>query len=205
MERFGPVLVAQVLSLGMEGYPGETAAHHRQVLRGDGQDIAGIYLRNDVALQERRGWHRAGLVPLPGEAQPRSHRGGCCGKRHPLPGGLYKRAKTGFFLDQKYNRRAVARLAKGPDGTGLLHPYRLLRPQRRPGRARHVTAVDVSEFAVECAAENARRNGLDGIMECRAANVFDLLPELERGRGLRLHHSGSPRPSPRAARPLTAP
>ena len=43
-----------------------------------------------------------------------------------------------------------------------------------------MTAVDVSEFAVECAAENARINGLDDVMECRAANVFDLLPELEK-------------------------
>ena len=49
------------------------------------------------------------------------------------------------------------------------------------GGAAHVTAVDVSEFAVQCAAENARRNGLDGVMDCAAANVFDLLPGLRNG------------------------
>ena len=69
--------------------------------------------------------------------------------------------KTGFFLDQKYNRQAVARLARGG--------------------AKHVTAVDVSDFAVACARENAARNGLESVVDCVSANVFDLLPRLQKG------------------------
>ncbi|MFR6393747.1 MAG: hypothetical protein ACLUNQ_00270 [Oscillospiraceae bacterium] len=63
----------------------------------------------------------------------------------------------------------------------------------------------MSEFAVQCAAENARLNGLDGVMECRAANVFDLLPELEKAPKSYDFIILDPRPLPRAARPLTAP
>ena len=88
--------------------------------------------------------------------------------------------KTGFFLDQKYNRQAVARLAKGRTVLDCFTHTGSFALNAAKGGAKHVTAVDVSEFAVQCAAENARLNGLDGIMECRAANVFDLLPELEK-------------------------
>ena len=88
--------------------------------------------------------------------------------------------KTGFFLDQKYNRQAVARLARGKTvldcfthtGSFALNAARAARP---------VTAVDVSEFAVECARENAARNGLSQVVDCVAANVFDLLPQLQKG------------------------
>ncbi len=71
VDRFGPVLVAQVLSLGMEHIQDRLLPILAQVLRGDGQDIAGIYLRNDVALRERRGWHRARAgSPCPEKPSP---------------------------------------------------------------------------------------------------------------------------------------
>ena len=86
--------------------------------------------------------------------------------------------KTGFFLDQKYNRQAVARLAAGRTVLDCFtHTGSFALNAARGGAAR-VTAVDVSEYAVACARENARRNGLDGVMDCLCANVFDLLPRL---------------------------
>ena len=88
--------------------------------------------------------------------------------------------KTGFFLDQKYNRLAVAKLAKGKTVLDCFTHTGSFALNAARGGAAHVTAVDVSEFAVQCAAENARRNGLGGVMDCVAANVFDLLPELEK-------------------------
>lgn len=90
-----------------------------------------------------------------------------------------KRAKTGFFLDQKYNRQAVAKLARGRTVLDCFTHTGSFALNAARGGAKHVTAVDVSEFAVACARENARRNGLSDVMECVAANVFDLLPQLE--------------------------
>ena len=182
VDRFGPVLVAQVLSLGMEGIRERLLPIIVRVLRGDGQDIAGIYLRNDVALREKEGLAQGkGWFPLPGEAQPDLTGADIVENGIRYRVDFINGQKTGFFLDQKYNRRAVARLAKGRTVLDCFTHTGSFALNAARGGARHVTAVDVSEFAVECAAENARRNGLDGIMECRAANVFDLLPELEKG------------------------
>ena len=86
--------------------------------------------------------------------------------------------KTGFFLDQKYNRLAVAKLARGRTVLDCFTHTGSFALNAAKGGAKRVTAVDVSEFAVQCAAENARRNGLDDVMDCVCANVFDLLPQL---------------------------
>ena len=88
--------------------------------------------------------------------------------------------KTGFFLDQKYNRQAVAKLAHGHTVLDCYTHTGSIALNAAKGGAKHVTAVDVSEFAVECARHNAERNGLSDVMECVAANVFDLLPQLEK-------------------------
>ena len=91
--------------------------------------------------------------------------------------------KTGFFLDQKYNRRAVAKLARGKKVLDCFTHTGSFALNAAKGGAAHVTAVDVSESAVELARANVVRNGLEDRMDCVAANVFDLLPELERQGG----------------------
>ena len=181
VDRFGSVLVAQVMSLGMERIQARLLPILVQVLRADGQDIAGVYLRNDAALREKEGLAQGkGWFPLPGEPEP------ALTEADIVENGIRYRVdfingqKTGFFLDQKYNRQAVARLAKGRTVLDCFTHTGSFALNAAKGGAKHVTAVDVSEFAVECAAENARINGLDDVMECRAANVFDLLPELEK-------------------------
>ena len=181
VDRFGSVLVAQVMSLGMERIQARLLPILVQVLRADGQDIAGVYLRNDAALREKEGLAQGkGWFPLPSEPEP------ALTEADIVENGIRYRVdfingqKTGFFLDQKYNRQAVARLAKGRTVLDCFTHTGSFALNAAKGGAKHVTAVDVSEFAVECAAENARINGLDDVMECRAANVFDLLPELEK-------------------------
>ncbi|MFR6393745.1 MAG: hypothetical protein ACLUNQ_00260 [Oscillospiraceae bacterium] len=102
VDRFGPVLVAQVLSLGMERIQQRLLPSWPRLLRWDGQDIAGIYLRNDVALREKEGLAQGkGWFPCRrGGTHP--HRIRHCGKRHPLPCGLYINGqKTGFFPGPK--------------------------------------------------------------------------------------------------------
>ena len=182
VDRFGPVLVVQVLSLGMEHIQDRLLPILAQVLRRDGQDIAGIYLRNDVALREKEGLTQSkGWFPLPGEAQPDLTGANIVENSIRYRVDFINGQKTGFFLDQKYNRQAVARLSMGRTVLDCFTHTGSFALNAARGGAKHVTAVDVSEFAVRCAAENARLNGLDGVMECRAANVFDLLPELEKG------------------------
>ena len=181
VDRFGSVLVAQVMSLGMGRIQARLLAILVQVLRADGQDIAGVYLRNDAALREKEGLAQGkGWFPLPDEPEPALTGADIVENGIRYRVDFINGQKTGFFLDQKYNRQAVARLAKGRTVLDCFTHTGSLALCSANGGAKHGTAVDVSELAVECAAENARINGLDNVMECRAANVFDLLPELEK-------------------------
>ena len=151
-----------------------------EVLRSDGQDVVGVYERNDVAIRELEGMEQGkGWHPVDGEKAP-----GFTAVDIEENGIRYtvdfeNGQKTGFFLDQKYNRQAVAKLARGRTVLDCFTHTGSFALNAARGGAKHVTAVDVSEFAVACARENARRNGLSDVMECVAANVFDLLPQLE--------------------------
>ena len=181
VDRFGPVLVVQVLSLGMEHIQDRLLPILAQVLRRDGQDIAGIYLRNDVALREKEGLTQSkGWFPLPGEAQPDLTGANIVENGIRYRVDFINGQKTGFFLDQKYNRQAVARLSMGRTVLDCFTHTGSFALNAAMGGAAHVTAVDVSQFAVDCAAENARRNGLEDRMDFLTANVFDLLPQLEK-------------------------
>ena len=181
VDRFESVLVAQTLSLGMERIKPRLFPLLAKVLREDGQDIRGIYERNDVAIRELEGMAQGkGWYPLPGEAPPAQTTVDIVENGIRYTVDFENGQKTGFFLDQKYNRLAVSRLAKGRTVLDCFTHTGSFALNAARGGAAHVTAVDVSEFAVQCAAENARRNGLDGVMDCMAANVFDLLPQLEK-------------------------
>lgn len=86
--------------------------------------------------------------------------------------------KTGFFLDQKYNRQAVAKIAAGKKVLDCFTHTGSFALNAALGGADRVTAVDVSDTAIEMAKLNARRNGLIDKMDFIVADVFDLLPEL---------------------------
>ena len=180
VDRFESVLVAQVLCLGMELIKEELFSLLLEVLRSDGQDVVGVYERNDVAIRELEGMEQGkGWHPVDGEKAPDFTAADIeeNGIRYTVD--FENGQKTGFFLDQKYNRQAVAKLARGRTVLDCFTHTGSFALNAARGGAKHVTAVDVSEFAVACARENARRNGLSDVMECVAANVFDLLPQLE--------------------------
>ena len=180
VDRFESVLVAQVLCLGMELIKEELFSLLLEVLRSDGQDVVGVYERNDVAIRDLEGMeHGKGWHPVDGEKAPDFTAVDIeeNGIRYTVD--FENGQKTGFFLDQKYNRQAVAKLARGRTVLDCFTHTGSFALNAARGGAKHVTAVDVSEFAVACARENARRNGLSDVMECVAANVFDLLPQLE--------------------------
>lgn len=181
VDRFENVLVAQVLSLGMETRKELLFSLLVKILREDGETINGVYERNDVAIRELEGLTQGkGWFPLPGEAAPSFTATDIVENGIRYTVDFENGQKTGFFLDQKYNRLTVAKLARGKTVLDCFTHTGSFALNAAMGGAAHVTAVDVSEFAVECARENARRNGLDGRMDTLTANVFDLLPALEK-------------------------
>ena len=177
VDRFSNILVTQTLSVGMEKIKPMLLPLLVQVLRQDGQRIDGIFERNDVAIRELEGLEQnKGWFDL-GEPFPDTVTEIC-------ENGVYYRVdvengqKTGFFLDQKYNRLAVARLAKGRRVLDCFTHTGSFALNAALGGAERVTAVDISASAIEMAKENARRNGLTDRMDFLVADVFDLLPEL---------------------------
>lgn len=177
VDRFSDILVTQTLTVGMERLKSVIFPLLVEVLREDGQEIRGIYERNDVAIRALEGLEQdKGWYPL-GESFPDT-------VTEIRENGIFYRVdvengqKTGFFLDQKYNRRAVARLAKGTRVLDCFTHTGSFALNAALGGAEHVTAVDVSASAVEMARQNARRNGLEDRMDFLVADVFDLLPEL---------------------------
>ena len=181
VDRFESVLVAQVLCLGMELIKEELFSLLLEVLRSDGQDVVGVYERNDVAIrglegmEQGKGWHPVGGEKAPDFTAVDIEENGI---RYTVD--FENGQKTGFFLDQKYNRQAVAKLARGRTVLDCFTHTGSFALNAALGGAAHVTAVDVSESAVEMARANAERNCVSDVMDCVAANVFDLLPQLEK-------------------------
>lgn len=179
VDRFHDILVTQTLSLGIEQCKGMLFPLLYRILREDGEDIRGIYERNDVAIRRLEGLEEGkGFFPLEGVPQPEST---CTqivenGIRYTVD--FENGQKTGFFLDQKYNRQAAARLAPGRRVLDCFTHTGSFALNAAKAGAQHVCAVDVSADAVEMARHNAEQNGLAGNMSFRQANVFDLLPQL---------------------------
>ena len=181
VDKFHDLLSVQVLSVGMENLQDTLLPALTDILRQDGQPIRGVFLRNDVALRDKEGLPQGkGWYILPGETPPESPVVEITENGVKYLVDVENGQKTGFFLDQKYNRRAVGRLAAGKTVLDCFTHTGSFALNAALGGAAHVTAVDVSEAAVEMARANAARNGVSDRMDCVAANVFDLLPQLEK-------------------------
>ena len=182
VDRFGDILVSQITSYGMEMIKDTVYRVLTEVIRASGETVNGIFERNDLALRTRegleegKGWYRAEWLPEPGGTSTVITENGI---KYFVD--FENGQKTGFFLDQKFNRLAVARLSHGlrvldcctHTGSFALNAAR--------GGAAAVTAVDISEDALSVARKNAAMNGLDGIIDFRAADIFDFLPTVTRG------------------------
>ena len=179
VDRFSGILVTQTLSMGMERIKPMLFPLLVKVLRADGQDIRGIYERNDVAIRALEGLEQnKGSFPLEGETPPAETVTEICENGVFYQVDVENGQKTGFFLDQKYNRLAIARLTKGKRVLDCFTHTGSFALNAAMGGAEHVTAVDVSASAIEMAKANAARNGLLDRMDFITADVFDLLPEL---------------------------
>ena len=174
VDRFSDVLVTQTLSAGIEKRKDTIFPILLETLKEDGQEIRGIYERNDVAiralegLEEGKGWFCGG-----GETVTEIEENGI---KYLVD--FENGQKTGFFLDQKYNRLAVARIAKGKKVLDCFTHTGSFALNAALGGAQSVTAVDISRSAIDMAIANAERNGLKDKMDFLAADIFDLLPSL---------------------------
>ena len=182
VDRFGDILVAQVLSLGIEKRKKMLFELLAEIFAQDNQPIRGIYERNDVAIRELEGMEQyKGFFPLEGYPIPDSTETTITENGITYAVDFENGQKTGFFLDQKYNRLAVAKLSRGKRVLDCFTHTGSFGLNAAKGGAEYVLSVDISESAVEMAQKNAKANGLDGKVEYLAANVFDLLPKLSEG------------------------
>ncbi len=179
VDRFNDILVAQTLSIGIERIKPILFPILVDVLNADGANIKGIYERNDVAIRALEGMEQGkGWFELPGIQTPESAVTTISENGIEYLVDVENGQKTGFFLDQKYNRQALARIAKGRKVLDCFTHTGSFALNAAKGGAEHVTAVDISETAIEMAKANAARNGLSERMDFVTADVFDLLTEL---------------------------
>ena len=180
VDRYNDLLVIQTLSLGMEQRKHMLIPLLVKLLRKDGETITGVYERNDVkirlleGLEEGKGW-----FALEGEVPPASPVTTICENGIVYEVDVENGQKTGFFLDQKYNRQSVARIAKGKHVLDCFTHTGSFALNAAKGGANHVTAVDVSAEACRMTALNAEKNGVADQMEVVQADVFSLLDKLE--------------------------
>lgn len=173
VDRYGDILVSQVLSYGTEQRKNVIYAALVDILSSMGEKISGIYERNDVpiraleGLTEYKNWY--------GENHPKDTKTEIVENEIKYEVDFENGQKTGFFLDQKYNRAAVARLAEGRCVLDLFTHTGSFALNAAAGGAKSVTAVDISETALTQARKNVEMNGLSGKIDFVCADVFDLL------------------------------
>ncbi len=179
VDRYNDLLVTETLSLGIERIKPMIFNALYQALTAQGERISGIYERNESAIRRLegmetgKGWFPLEEVPLPESPFTEITENGI------LYGvDVENGQKTGFFLDQKYNRQAVARIASGKRVLDCFTHTGSFGLNAAKGGAAHVTSVDISAAAIKMAEFNAKRNGLDGRMDFLTVNVFDLLTQL---------------------------
>jgi len=179
VDRFGDVLVTQTLSYGMDRRKAQLLPLLVRALREDGQDIRCVYERDDEALRDKEGLPQGkGFFPLPGQAVPTETVTQITENGVKYAVDFENGQKTGFFLDQKFNRKAVGQLSRGKRVLDCFTHTGSFALNAALGGAEKVTAVDVSQAAVDMAKKNAALNGLEDRMDFLCADVFDLLPRL---------------------------
>ena len=176
VDKFADVLVVESLALGIDRFKVMIVDILRELMEKDGIRIRGVYERSDAKVREQEGMERyKGFIGEPFDTKVEIVENGVHYYVDVKDG-----QKTGFFLDQKYNRRAVAKLCKGARVLDCFTHTGSFALNAGIAGAEHVTGVDASELGVAQARENAVLNGLEDRVEFICEDVFDLLPRLEK-------------------------
>lgn len=178
IDKFSNIIVAQILSYGIEIRKKIIFDSILEIMNEYGEKIDGIYERNDVSirklegLEENKKWYyrsdnfdeNNNIVYIKEN-----------GIEYEVD--FFNGQKTGFFLDQKFNRAAVAKIAKGKNVLDCFTHTGSFALNAAYGGANKVTAVDISQHAIDTAKRNAIRNNLESKMEFIVDDVFDLLTD----------------------------
>ncbi len=176
IDKFADILVVQSLALGIDNFKLKIVEFAREILGEYGYNIRGVYERSDAKVRALEGMPRIkGFIGDEFETKVQIEENGV---RYIVD--VQDGQKTGFFLDQKYNRASIRPICKGARVLDCFTHTGSFALNAGMAGAREVTGVDASELAVNQAAENARLNGIDDIVKFECRDVFELLPELEK-------------------------
>lgn len=174
IDKYEDVLVVECLALGMEQFKREIVDILREVLAEDGIIVRGVYERSDANERVKEGLPKVkGFIGEPFDTNVEIVENGV----HYMV-DVVNGQKTGFFLDQKYNRLAMQRICKGKRVLDCFTHMGTFALNAGIAGASEVTGLDISEYAVEQATANALRNHLEDRVHFRCANVLDELPRL---------------------------
>ena len=175
VDKFSDVLVVQSLALGIDRYKEMLVELLKKVLAEDGIRICGVYERSDVKVRKQEGMEPyKGFI---GEEFPTLVEIVENGVKYQVD--VKDGQKTGFFLDQKYNRLAIQKLCKNARVLDCFTHTGSFALNAGYAGAKEVTGVDASHLAVDQATANAALNGLSDSVKFICEDVFDLLPKLE--------------------------
>lgn len=175
VDKFSDVLVVQSLALGIDRFKEEIVQDLKELMAEDGITIRGVYERSDAKEREKEGMKKyKGFLGKEFDTKVLIEENGVKYFVDVKDG-----QKTGFFLDQKYNRLAMQRICKDAEVLDCFTHTGSFALNAGIAGAKSVVGVDASELAVMQAAENAALNNLQDTVKFTCADVFELLPQLE--------------------------
>ena len=175
IDKFSDVLVVESLALGIDRFKLQIIDLLKEILAEDGIKIKGVYERSDAKVRLNEGMERVkGFI---GEEFDTNVEITENGVKYIVD--VKDGQKTGFFLDQKYNRLAIQKLCRGARVLDCFTHTGSFALNAGIAGAREVIGVDASQLAVDQATENAKLNGLENVVSFRCEDVFELLPKLE--------------------------
>ena len=169
VDKFEDCLVVESLALGIDRMKEMIVDCVKEVLLTDGIQIRGVYERSDAKVRLNEGMERVkGFIGAPFDTRIQIEENGV---KYMVD--VENGQKTGFFLDQKYNRLAIQKLCRGARVLDCFTHTGSFALNAGIAKAASVLGVDASGLAVECAQENARLNGLEDVVKFQCADVFD--------------------------------
>lgn len=176
IDKFNDVLVVQSLAFGIDRMKLTIIDLLKECLKEDGIHIRGVYERSDAKVRSQEGMERIkGFIGEPFDTKVEIIENGV---KYMVD--VEEGQKTGFFLDQKYNREAIKKICKDAEVLDCFTHTGSFALNAGLAGAKSVIGVDASELGVKQAEENACLNGLEDRVQFICADVFELLPELER-------------------------
>ncbi len=175
VDKFSDVLVVQSLALGIDRYKEQIVQDLKEIMAEDGIVIRGVYERSDAKEREKEGMKKyKGFIGAEFDTKVPIVENGVKYLVDVKDG-----QKTGFFLDQKYNRLTMQKICKDMTVLDCFTHTGSFALNAGIAGAKEVLGVDASELAVAQATENAALNDLSDTVKFQCADVFELLPQLE--------------------------